>query len=190
MKTINSWVWLLCHNSDVTDGYGDLFSYWANPDRCRPVSCHNWTLRPNETREAVAWTADLTQAACRIIAKKQTNQDSPYYKWRRCFWQSFSLQCPSHSHLYEMNMIKVGRRCEFKLIRSSNSRPRLRTSERQKTAGREPRSSTMQAARSWGSAGLQRYHGLIITLTIRTPLSGTLIAWSDDIETKLLTAGC
>lgn len=30
---------------------------------------------------------------------------SPYYKWRRCFWQSFSLQCPPHSHLHKINMI-------------------------------------------------------------------------------------
>ncbi len=35
----------------------------------------------------------------------QAARYSPYYKWRRCFWQSFSLQCPRHRHLYKINMI-------------------------------------------------------------------------------------
>lgn len=70
---------------------------------------------------------------------------SPYYKWRRCFWQSFSLQCPLHRHLYKIN--RARRRWAMKLIRSRGWRPDCNL-KRQK-AGREAR-STMQPARSWG----------------------------------------
>lgn len=75
---------------------------------------------------------------------------SPYYKWRRCFWQSFSLQCPPHRHLHKINMIFRGRRrWETKLNRSRGRRPDCNP-ERQRAAT-ETRSIMRPSARSWGS---------------------------------------
>lgn len=44
----------------------------------------------------------------------------PYYKWRRYFWQSFSLQGPPHRHIYKIKMFQMQDDTD-----SSNSQPQL-----------------------------------------------------------------
>lgn len=75
---------------------------------------------------------------------------SPYYKWRRCFWQSFSLQCPLRRHLQEnKHGFRGRRRWETTLDRSRGRRPDCNP-DRQRAAT-ETRSIMRPPARSWGS---------------------------------------
>lgn len=71
--------------------------------------------------------ADEHRAAGRETAdryRRGAAMHSPYYKWRRCFWQSLSLQCPLHRHLQEnKHGVRGRRRWETTLNRSRGRRP-------------------------------------------------------------------
>lgn len=43
------------------------------------------------------------QPSAVLTSQLKAERNSPYYRWRRCFWQSFSSQCPPHRHLLKIN---------------------------------------------------------------------------------------